>query len=177
MIGIKRFLIFIIVVASYSSANSQITEERMIHFVIEHYIKFHFDTTSEQFLYIETLDDNQYGSFKCGEMKVILFGTRKEKYYFQKAIKKSGGYFLTVLIKQLSNDTIDFHLCKCHVNKVGGYFNILMESGGDAGYLPFARFIYNNMEEKWTYYSVQELMKEVTSEKIKQGKVTGSGSE
>lgn len=176
MINIKRLVICIFVVASHSSANSQITEERMVHFAIEQYIAFHFDTTSEQFLYIETLDDNQYGSFKCGEIKVVFFDSRKEKYFYKKAIKKSGGHFLTLSKKQQSNDTIDFRFCKCHVNKIGSYFNILMESGGDAGYLPSARFIYNKMEEKWFYYSAQELMKRAPFEEIKKGKVTESST-
>ena len=159
----KRFLFCIIAVAFCSSANSQITEERMAYFAIEQYVKSYFDTTAKQFLYIEMLDDNQYCRFKYGEITVILWSTRKEKYYFKKAIKKSEGYYHTLSIKQLSNDTIDFLFCKCHVNKIGKYFHILMESGGDAGYLPFARFVYNSTEENWIYYSLQELRMEFGS--------------
>ena len=60
MIYMKRFLFCIIAVAFCSSANSQITEERMAYFAIEQYVKSYFDTTAKQFLYIEMLDDNQY---------------------------------------------------------------------------------------------------------------------
>lgn len=154
----KHFLICLFVVISPFIAYSQTVEKEILQFAIEQYVKAICDTNSKQIVYLEMLGGDKHCVSNYGRLKVISFNAKKEKRFFSKAIKNTNGLFYTLSIKQLGSDTIDFLFYKCQVNKIGGHFQIHMESGGDAGYIPFSRFVYNNLEGKWNYYSAQEMM-------------------
>lgn len=166
MICKKSFLLCLIITTIPTFANSQIAENEMFHFAIGQYIKSLYDTTSKQVVYLEAFDERIQHNLKYGDALVSIFNISKEKCLFHDAINKTNGCYHTMRIKRFGNDTVDFFFCKCQVNKSGRNYQILMESSGDAGYLPFIRFVYNGIDKRWNYYSGQELMREKRSNYI-----------
>jgi hypothetical protein len=154
-----------------SFANSQVSEKDMFHFALEQYIKSQYDTTSRQVVYFEVIGEKVPHYLKYGDIMVSIWGISKEKKLLHKATKKTNGYYHTMTIKRFGNDTVDILFCECQVSKSGRNYKILMESGGDAGYIPFIRFVYNDIDKKWNYYFAQELMREKYLNKSKQNKV------
>lgn len=160
MICKKFFLSCLMVVAFTAFANSQVTIKEMLHFAMGQYIKSIYDTSSKQVVFFEVIGEETPCDFKYGDISICFFNISKEKRLLHNAIKKANGRYHTMTIKYFCNDTIDFLFCKCQVTKCGKNYRILMESGGDAGYLPFIRFVYNGIHKKWDYYFAPELMKE-----------------
>lgn len=157
----KKFLLWINVMFLFTIPSySQTLRDEMKYSIIGQYVEEHFDTSVKQDVYIEVVSEEKLRSFSLGETKIILFNSRKKHRYYR-TLSNSNGLFHFLSIRHLSNDTIDFNFTKCQLMKKGGYYGIEMESGGDLGYIPYARLIYSKEEESWKIFTHYELRENV----------------
>lgn len=155
----KKLLLYINVIHLFTiSTYSQTLSDKMIYSVIGQYIEEHVDTSVTQNVYIKVVSEKKLRGFSLGDIKIILFDSRKERRYYR-ALTNSNGLFHILRIRHLSNDTIDFSFSRCQVMKEGRGYGIMVESGGDMGYIPYVRFIYSKKDQSWSVIASEELKK------------------
>lgn len=155
----KKLLLWINVMLLFTiSIYSQTLSDEMIYSVIGQYIEENVDTSVTQNVYIKVDSEEKLRGFSLENIKIILFDSRKERRYYR-ALTNSNGLFHILKLRHLNNDTIDFDFSRCRVMKKGRYYGILVESGGDMGYIPYARLVYRKDEKVWRLISSYELKK------------------
>lgn len=155
----KKLLLYINVMFLFATPTySQTLSDSMMYSIIGQYVEERADTSVTQKIYIDVNNKELLVNFSVGKTKIIFFDSKKIRRYY-KTLTNSNGMFHTLSIRHSNDDTIDFCFTKCQVKKEGKYYGTLMESGGDLGYIPYARFIYSKEEKKWRLIPYDELKK------------------
>lgn len=69
-----------------------------------------------------------------------------------------------VKVDTIASDTIDVNLIRWNVSIKGKWLGIAVECGGDMGYIPDGRFVYDAVEKRWMASFYEELCEQKAKE-------------